>query len=507
MNSKRTFIPGLIYSIALLIADVLFFGLLIHTRLIPAKLLILIAAAMILVTLLVFLLSRDSRRIGRSVISIIITVLIIAVYGTGCYYITNGVNTLQEITETSTELSEVSVYVRADDPTSDIYAAKGYTFGILKDLDRDNTDKTLIQLEDTVGTELKVVEYPGIGELVNSLLVDGNTNAIIMNSAYLELLSEMEGFENAASQLKELHTEKIETVITRVVTKDQDGNIVKTTDENGNPVETDVSVNESDENRNYFSMYISGIDTRGTISTVSRSDVNIIATVNTDTHQVLLVSTPRDFYVPLPISDGIPDKLTHAGIYGIDCSMGALEMLYDTTLDYYFRVNFSGFEDIIDSLDGVSVYSDVSFGTGDYYFYEGENYLYGSAALAFARERYAFASGDRQRGKNQMAVIKAVINKAVSSAMLTNFSSVMESIAGSFQTSMPYEVMAELVRQQLSSGADWNIVSYSVDGYGDSQKPYSLSTYAYVMVPYQDTVDHAIELMNQVKNGEILTQE
>jgi len=210
--------------------------------------------------------------------------------------------------------------------------------------------------------------------------------------------------------------------------------------------------------------------------------------------------------VPLPISNGVPDKLTHAGIYGIDVSMGTLEMLYDTEIDYYFRVNFSGFERIIDALGGVTVHSDVAFKAtySDWRFKEGDNNLNGEAALEFARERHAFASGDRQRGKNQMAVIKAVINKAMSPAILSGYMGIMESVSGSFETSMPYDKIAELVRDQLDKGGSWNIVSYSVDGTGDSQKPYSLSTKAYVMIPNQETVDTAIAKINQVKNGEIL---
>ena len=252
-------------------------------------------------------------------------------------------------------------------------------------------------------------------------------------------------------------------------------------------------------------MYISGIDTRGGVSAKSRSDVNILATVNVDTHQVLLVSTPRDYYVPLPISNGQPDKLTHAGIYGVDVSMGTLEMLYGVPIDYYFRVNFSGFEKIIDALGGITVYSEYEFTTAaGYHFNVGDNTMNGEQALSFARERYSFSSGDRQRGKNQMAVIKAVINKAMSPAILSNYTELMESISGNFETSMPYDVIADLVREQLDKGGSWNVVTYSVDGTGDSRKPYSLSTNAYVMIPDQSTVDAAIEKINQVRSGETL---
>ena len=239
----------------------------------------------------------------------------------------------------------------------------------------------------------------------------------------------------------------------------------------------------------------------------SRSDVNIIATVNTKTGQVLLVSTPRDFYVPLSISDGIPDKLTHAGIYGIEVSRDTLAMLYDTDIDYYFRVNFDGFKEIIDALGGITVNSEYAFKSGSYQFKKGDNEVDGKAALSFARNRYAFASGDRQRGKNQMAVIKGVINTATGPAILKNYKSILDGLEGSFDTNMPYTTITKLIQNQLKEGTKWNVVTYSANGTGASKKPYSLSTNAYVMIPDQSTVDHAKELINRVKNGKILTQE
>jgi LCP family protein required for cell wall assembly len=308
----------------------------------------------------------------------------------------------------------------------------------------------------------------------------------------------MEGYGEAPAQLREIHAQKTETIIENAQTEGEDGwNIM---DLFGGDDK------EEENNDRVFTMYISGIDTRGGMIAKSRSDVNILATVNVDTRQVLLISTPRDFYVPLPISNGRPDKLTHAGIYGVDCSMGTLEMLYGIDVDYYFRVNFSGFKKIIDALGGVTVYSPKSFTSVDglYYFQAGDNVMNGDQALSFARERKAFSDGDRQRGENQMAVIKAVIDKAMSPAILSSYADLMESIAGNFETSMPYDVIAELVRDQLDKGGSWNIVSCSVNGSGDSRATYSSSTPAYVMIPDQSTVDAAIAKINQVKNGEIV---
>ena len=210
--------------------------------------------------------------------------------------------------------------------------------------------------------------------------------------------------------------------------------------------------------------------------------------------------------MPLSISGGAKDKLTHAGIYGVQVCMDTMAMLYNVNVDYYFRVNFWGFVDIIDALGGVDAYSEYSFSTDNYSFSEGYNYMDGEKALEFVRERYAFASGDRQRGKNQMAVIKAVLKKAMSVDMLMNYTNVLSTVEGSFETSMPYDTISALVREQLDSGAEWNIVSYSVDGYGDSQIPYSMSQYAYVMVPYDDTVNTAKGLLYQLYTGQVLTE-
>lgn len=184
--------------------------------------------------------------------------------------------------------------------------------------------------------------------------------------------------------------------------------------------------------------------------------------------------------------------------------MDTLGMLYDIPVKKYFRVNFAGFVKIIDALGGIEVNSDYDFTTGGYTFTKGSNYVDGEAALAFARERHAFAEGDRQRGKNQMEVIKGVIQKAMSPELLSNYTNMLSAVEGCFETNFSYDKIAELVRDQLADGGSWNIVSYSVDGTGDSRKPYSMSAYAYVMVPDQKTVDKAKELMQQVVDGEVI---
>ena len=490
-------LPGLLITVLLTIALTLFMGILVKTKLLPGKLLLLAGGVFLLFVLSVFLLTMNSKRTGGMIAGSVLTVIVLVVLMIGTPYLTKAVNTLSSMTGANVELTDMGVYVKSDSSVQDVSELAGKTVGIMDVLDRENTDKTVMQLQSEVG-QLNIVEYAGLGEVVIGLL-QGETDAIVLNMAYIDLLIDMEGFENTATQLREIYTHQTEKVVEAVQdpAKNDDWNIM---DLFGGEEE------KEEEEDQVFTLYISGIDTYGKVSAKSRSDVNILATVNVDTRQVLLVSTPRDFYVPLPISNGIPDKLTHAGIYGVDVSMGTLEMLYGTEIDYYFRVNFSGFKKIIDALGGVTVYSDYSFSStyDPYYFSEGENHLDGSAALSFARERRAFSAGDRQRGKNQMAVIKAVIEKAMSPAVLTGYADIMESVAGNFETSMPYDLIAELVRNQLENGGSWNIVSASVDGTGDTRRPYSLSTGAYVMIPNQETVDAAIAKINQVKNGEIV---
>lgn len=222
-------------------------------------------------------------------------------------------------------------------------------------------------------------------------------------------------------------------------------------------------------------MYLSGIDTYGGISARSRSDVNILAIVNTKTKNILLLSTPRDAYVGFNATGGVPDKLTHAGIYGVEASMNALEGIYDLNIDYYLRLNFSGFIDIIDALGGIDVYSEYQFSVENIRTYDvGHNHVTGLEALAFARERYSFADGDAQRAKNQTEVIRAVLDAAVSPSMLINYSSVMNAISGSFETSMPEEQIAALVKMQLSDMAEWNITSYATTGTGKKAETYSM---------------------------------
>ncbi len=259
-----------------------------------------------------------------------------------------------------------------------------------------------------------------------------------------------------------------------------------------------------------FIVYLSGVDNRGELTEKARSDVNILAVVNPTTKRVALINTPRDYYIDLAGTSS-KDKLTHAGLYGVETSMATLGNLYGVNVGHYIRINFAGFISIIDAIGGVDVYSDQAFtsvGSPGYYdpttFAEGWNHLDGKAALAFARERHAFASGDIQRGINQMKVIDAMMNKLKSPALLMSFSKLMDAAADCFVTSLSQDQITALVRMQLGDLASWDIQSYTVTGTsGKSTQCYSAKGQSlYVMKPDESSVNEAKALIASVLGGE-----
>ncbi|MGO4946897.1 LCP family glycopolymer transferase [Blautia sp. Sow4_E7] len=488
---RNDWIPGAVITIIVIMLSVVFMGLLAMTKMIPTIYMLIIGIVLAVLAAIIWLLVWHTRYTGRFIGGTIFAVILVAILGFGGFYINKTRTAISDISSVTTEVTQIAVYVKSDDAADSVEATKGYNYGILSSLDRENTDGAVEHLKSEFGTDVQTTEYAGLTELADGLL-NGEVNAMLMNSAYLSVYEDMDGYTDFGTKVKEVGTVDVETEIQAAAEE--------------TPVEPITTANGG----KVYTVYLSGIDTRGEMTAKSRSDVNIIATVNTDTHEILLVSTPRDYYVPLSISNGAPDKLTHAGIYGIDVCMDTLGMLYDIDINYYFRINFGGFVKVIDALGGITVDSDYDFNSGNitgYHFNKGENYVNGEQALVFARERYAFQEGDRQRGKNQMAVIRGVVKKALSPEILTSYSSILSSLDGCFGTNITYEEIAQILQQQLSNGGDWTIVSYSVDGTGATEKPYSMSQKAYVMVPDYNTVDKAKSLMEKVRNGEVVTQE
>ena len=488
---RNDWIPGAVITIIVIMLSVVFMGLLAITKMVPTIYMLIIGIVLAVIAAIIWLLVWHTRYTGRFIGGTVLAVIMIAILAFGGFYINKTRSAISNISGETTEVTQMAVYVKSDDAADSVEATAGYTYGILSSLDRENTDGAVAHLNSEFGTEVQTKEYAGLTELADGIL-NGEVNAMLLNSGYLSVYEDMDGYTDFSTKIKEVGTVDVESTIQSA--------------EESTPIEPITTANGG----KVYTIYLSGIDTRGEMTAKSRSDVNIIATVNTDTHEILLVSTPRDYFVPLSISGGAPDKLTHAGIYGIDVCMDTLGMLYDIDINYYFRINFGGFVKVIDALGGITVNSDYDFDSKNilgYHFNKGENYLNGEQALIFARERYAFQEGDRQRGKNQMEVIRGVVKKALSPEILTSYSSILSSLDGCFGTNITYEEIAQILQQQLTNGGDWTIVSYSVNGTGATEKPYSMSQKAYVMVPDYNTVDKAKSLMEKVRNGEVVTQE
>ena len=285
------------------------------------------------------------RRKVWSIISDVLCVLLTVCCIAGCFYIGKADTTVRDVARVTSETDEVGVYVLTDDPAQDIEDAADYRFGMAEAVDRENTDATVADIEEELGRELDIGGYGDMFKLLDALK-EQEVRAIILNSAYVPVAADAGNYAWVTDGLRQ---------------------IASYTHETG-----EETAAEPSEDNNSFIVYLSGIDTYGEVSARSRSDVNILAVVNTETKNVLLLSTPRDYYVDYSETGGAKDKLTHAGIYGVDASIDALERLYGVDVNYYLRVNFTGFTQIIDALGGVDVYSQYDFTAGGRQFSQGD---------------------------------------------------------------------------------------------------------------------------------------
>ena len=473
---KRPWVSWILPAVTL-VAMLGLCGYVVTTGLAPALYVVVAILVSLLLFGAVFGLMRHNSKIGQGA-GIALTILVVIACALAGAYLWRTVHTVKTISGTSSEQTRITTYVLQDSTVQSVEDLAGKNLGILSALDRTNTDTALEQMESEYGITLSTKEYDSLTELADGLN-QNEVDAILLNEAYLDLYDETSGYETFPESLRAVLTQQIEHEV---------------------GAEQEQSAQLSDP---IINILISGSDTRSNvIDQRGRSDVNIIASVNTQTHQILLISTPRDYFVPLDVGvEDAYDKLTHAGIYGMDVLMRTLENLYGIDLDYYFRLNFVGFEQVIDALGGVDVYSAYEFDSGDYHYQQGTNTLNGAQALAFVRNRYAFADGDRQRGKNQMAVVEGVLKKATSPSVLSNYLSILDSIQSCVDTNVPYDVISALVRQQLKGGATWSVESFSVNGSDSHSTTYSMNQDLYVMIPDEATVQEAKEKLAALGNA------
>ena len=469
VNKKKNRIIGIVLCVIQMILSI---ALLTQASVIPGKYLAIAIVALFVMFGVTFAMQFSAKKalgITGKVISILMSIVLLI--GTLGLYKVN--HFFDAIGSEGLKVDNMIAVVRADDPAQSIVDAKDYTFGIQETLDRGNTLKMCQEINGVLDKSIHKKDYESLDLMANALL-SGETDAAIYNKAYTDIIEgSIEGYSD---KVKVIYQFGIETKIEEKEVEAEKG----------------------------FNIYISGIDVAGPIESTSRSDVNIIMSVNPTTKKILLTTTPRDYYVPIPdISGGANDKLTHAGIYGVDASIRTLEQLYGIEISYYAKVNFSSLIKIVDLLGGVDVYSDYTFSTGQYSFNEGWNTLNGDQALAFSRERYSFNSGDNQRGKNQEAVIEGILKKAMTPAILNKAGTIIEQISGSVETNMGVDKMKQLVNMQLADNATWEINSQAAVGHGDYNSCYSSgSQLLYVMYPDESSISACSALMKSVVDGE-----
>ena len=411
-----------------------------------------------------------------SIIMILLSLLLILGNVTGTIYINSTKKYLQTITNNKDKLYEKTYQVVVlKDNYKKIDELNNKKIGLLN-IDSYKEDNTK-ELNKKITMDIK--EYDDISSLYLSLH-NKEIEALSIDKSYLETLKE-ENFK-LLDNTKVIYSYKIKV-------KEE-----KSTKQVDTP-----KTNEP------FIIYISGSDSRSTVKAVARSDVNIIMTVNPKNHKILLVSIPRDYYVQLSGTTGIKDKLTHAGVYGINKSITTIEDLLDIKIDEYVKVSFATVIKSVDLLDGIDIYSDQSFTpwtNRTCRFYEGVQHVDGTCALAFARERKSYTEGDRHRGENQEQVLSKIIEKMTNPKYLVRYNDILKQTESSFETSISYDMITELVKEELTTLSSWNIETYNLNGEGAMLPTYSMgSMNLWVMIPDETTIETAKTKINEYLNS------
>lgn len=447
----------------------------------PMKFLIPIIVVLVLLFLGMYYLQmgKHVNKINKTLGKVLIVILSI-ILGVGNWYLFSTGSAFSRMTS-SKDVSVVSVVVMKDSSIEKVSDLNGQKLGIMSLGDIETQDKALADLKKDLGSEPTTVKYNSYKDFGDDLY-EGKVDAILLNEGSRGMFEDNHNDFDSKTRIVKQYTYKTES-------KDISKNVNVT--------------------KNPFNVYITGIDTYGTIATQSRSDVNMIVSVNPKTHQILMTGIPRDFYIPQTCQGNQKDKLTHTGIFGVDCTISSVENYMGIDLNYYARVNFSSVVDIVDALGGITVNSPYAFTTmhGNYQIQQGENTLNGEQTLGFVRERYSLPDGDRERSRNQMRAVEAMINKAISPAIITNYTSIMNAVSGSFQTNMSQSEMTSLIKMQLNDMKGWDIKQIQVSGQGATMWTPANGFNAYVMVPNEACVENAKKLIEKIDSGELITDE
>jgi len=473
-KKKSKNIIGISLGILLLIFTIIFLVLLKMVNIIPDKYLLVGSIIVLLITLIIefFLLIRKKNVFlkGIKIFCCVASIMLIGVYSFGIYYLNKTANFINNIGSINEEITNYYIIVLNDSvyqETSDLY---GKSLGYIN-----NTDQEVI---DSIKLDLKLINTDDSVKLKDKLVNKEVESILISDIVKNKYEDDDQDFD---SKIKILETISIKSQIEDITKK--------------------VSIKNTP-----FNVLISGIDAYGNINQTSRNDVNIIATINPNTNEILLTSIPRDYYVQLHGTSGYKDKLTHASYYGTNMAVQTIEDIFDIDINYYVKVNFTTVIELVDELGGIEVYADQNVYLPYCTIKEGYNKLNGTCALAFSRERHSYSDGDRHRGRNQQEVIKAIFNKVSSgSTLISEYSNILNVLDGKFSTNMNMDEVMNLVKYEVNDLKNYYIESIQVDGYGSMGKTYS---YPYedlwIMIPYEDTVNAAKEKINNVLNNNSL---
>lgn len=470
-NKKKKRKINRILTIILLLTVLIFFGLIFYINLIPIIFTILALILMLAIIFGITVLNFKKKRIFR-IIGYILSIIIISIMTFIEIYLFNTLGFLFNMTDGDYSLHNYNVIVLNNNSYKNIEDLKNKDIGISETTDGEELDKAKKKIDKKVNVNYN--EYEDLNSLIKAL-TDEETEGIILEDSELSLIEE----EN-----KEVYD--LFEVIYEIEIKNDI-----------NDLKSAININKEP-----FNIYISGIDTFGKINSSSRSDVNIVVTVNPKTEKMLITWIPRDYYVSINNSK-YKDKLTHAGIYGIDSSIYAIENLLNIDMNYYVKVNFTSVIELVNILGGITVYNDEAFTTIDgVYFKEGNITLNGEDTLAFVRERKNLSEGDLGRGKNQIKVLEALLNKAMSKDIIKKYNSILTSLEGAFVTNMSQNTMLGFIRKEVSKRRNWQIESNTLLGTDSYEYTYSYkNSELYVMKPNEDSVKDGINKINNILNS------
>lgn len=484
MKSKVSKVLSILLSVVLVTSSFYLLYQVIRLNVLPTKFLFpLTIGVVVLDAIFILLLIYFSKNVVSKIICIVLTLFICVATCMGGYYISKTQHVLSNITNVAKHAKNtVSVVVKESSSIQNKSQLNGVSVGSLR-LNEQGSKKVLKELSGE-GIALNQSKYDSMTALLEAFY-NGEVDSIIINESSRSQILDMEAYSNF-----DLNTRVVYQTSYKVKNNDS-------------------ATSVSDITSKPFNVLISGSDTRGGFDENGRSDVIMIATVNPKTQTILLTSVPRDFYVTTACDagdgcmQGALDKITHTGIHGTNTTKRTVEQLLGIEINYTFKVGFDTVTKLVDVLGGVDVYVEpgYEFHNSDLSVNEGKNHLYGEEALNYARERYAYTEGDRQRTKNQQQVLMGIVKEATKPSVITNYAAIMDTMANTFSTTMSNEEITDLIKYQLNNNPTWKMEQYMVDGTGDTLMCAELGDAASVMVPDQSTVKMAKDKINAVLAG------